>query len=138
MTLPVGLKAEDQCPDCGGWHLSAPTYCKKCGKLYCALVHRGGMCFGCTMLCDDPVYCDLACDVAAPRENCGCATCAVSRIVNKNWKDTPMVDDCTWPAEQYYLRLETLREAAAAVRWPLSERDATHIKKLLPPDPPQL
>jgi hypothetical protein len=61
--------------------------------------------------------------------------------------------DCDWPAEQYRLRLATLREAADAVRWPLHEKDATHavddyrrgrwdgyqvVKRMLPPEPPQL
>lgn len=86
MTLPLGLKQEDQCPDCGGWHVSAPTLCKKCGKTYCALVYRDGLCFGCTLLSDEPVRCEINRMAEAPREGCSCAACVVWRIMTKNWK----------------------------------------------------
>lgn len=87
MNLPVGLKPEDQCPDCGGWHLSAPTRCTKCNKHYCALVYRDGLCFECTMLSTEPLRCDTRQDVEAPRKSCGCISCVVCRVVNEKIKD---------------------------------------------------
>jgi hypothetical protein len=83
VSLPCGLRAEDRCPDCDGWHLSGPTHCANCGAKFCALVLERGMCLACdlTDVAERGLRCERDDAVEAPREGCDCLTCSVSRIV---------------------------------------------------------